>query len=103
MTVKAFISTPLETVYVEKIRSAGGKRVEVVYEPDLLPEQRYVADHKGVENFKRNDEQLRRWLKHLATADFLWDIPPLESLPSKDGSWAPKLKWVQTTSSGEAH
>ena len=100
MTVKAFISTPLETVYVEKIRSAGGKRVEVVYEPDLLPDQRYVADHKGAENFTRNDEQLRRWLKHLATADFLWDIPPLKSLPSNDGSWAPKLKWVQTTSSG---
>ncbi len=100
MTLKAFISTPLETLHVEKIRSLGGDRVEVVHEPDLLPDLRYVADHKGAENFKRTEEQLKRWLGHLATADFLWDIPPLESLPGKNVSWAPKLKWVQTTSSG---
>ena len=100
MTLKAFISTPLETLHVEKIRSLGGDRVEVVHEPDLLPDLRYVADHNGAENFKRTEEQLKRWLGHLATADFLWDIPPLGSLPGKNVSWAPKLKWVQTTSSG---
>ena len=36
----------------------------------------------------------------MAKADFLWDIPPLPMLPSRDLSCAPRLKWVQTTSSG---
>ena len=75
-------------------------RVEIVHEPDLLPPQRYIADHKGVEDYERTGAKRDRWLAHLAEADFLWDIPPLSMLPSRDLSWAPKLKWVQTTSSG---
>ncbi|MDG2405906.1 MAG: NAD(P)-dependent oxidoreductase, partial [Paracoccaceae bacterium] len=100
MSLQAFISTPLESALVEKIRNAARGRVKIVYDPELLPAQRYEADHKGVEGFERTDAGLKRWLKHLAEADFLWDIPPLSMLPSQDLAWAPNLKWVQTTSSG---
>mgnify|MGYP006204890213 CR=1 FL=1 len=100
MSLQAFISTPLEDALVARIRAAVRARVEIVHEPDLLPPQRYIADHKGVEGFERSDVDRERWLTHLAEADFLWDIPPLSMLPSRDLSWAPKLKWVQTTSSG---
>ena len=100
MSLKAFISTPLEDVQVARIRAASAGRVEIVHEPDLLPPQRYNADHKGVDGYTRTGVKLERWLAHLADADFLWDIPPLPMLPSRDLSWAPKLKWVQTTSSG---
>jgi phosphoglycerate dehydrogenase-like enzyme len=100
MSLQAFISTPLEEAQVARIRTAFSGRVDIVYEPDLLPPQRYIADHKGVDDYARTGDKRERWLTHLANADFLWDIPPLPMLPSRDLSWAPKLKWVQTTSSG---
>ena len=100
MSLQAFISTPLEDALVARIRTAFRGRVDIVYEPDLLPPQRYIADHKGEDGYKRTGAERDRWLAHLAEADFLWDIPPLSMLPSRDLSWAPKLKWVQTTSSG---
>ncbi|MEP3275589.1 MAG: D-2-hydroxyacid dehydrogenase [Stappiaceae bacterium] len=100
MTLQAFISTPLEQAQVDRIRAAFKGRVNVIHEPDLLPPQRYTADHKGEDGYKRTGAQNDRWLAHLAKADFLWDIPPLSMLPSHDLSWFPNLKWVQTTSSG---
>jgi len=97
---KAFISTPLEEEQVARIRAAAAGDVEVIHEPDLLPPTRYVADHKGVETWTRTPEQQQRFNARLAEADFLWDIPPLHMLPAQDMSFAPNLKWVQTTSSG---
>ena len=68
-----------------------------MFEPDLLPEPRYVADHDG----RRRDltpEQERRWLGHLAAADILFEFDWLahEALPEN----APKLRWIQGTSAG---
>jgi phosphoglycerate dehydrogenase-like enzyme len=97
---KVFISTPLESEIVARIQHAVVGRAEIVFEPELLPPVRYTADHKGVDRFVRQGPTLRRWEQCLAEADFLWDIPPLHMLPSNDLSWARKLKWVQTTSSG---
>ena len=97
---KAFISTPLEDDQVARIRDAAAGDVEVIFEPDLLPPTRYVADHKGQEGWTRTAEQAARFHARLAEADFLWDIPPLHMLPTQDMSFAPNLKWVQTTSSG---
>lgn len=99
-----FISTPLEEEHVERIRSVAGNRAVVHYEPDLLPPTRYISDHGGVEDFVRTPEQQERWRMRLAEAEFLWDVPPLRSLPDWSPetpmAWAPNLRWVQTTSSG---
>jgi phosphoglycerate dehydrogenase-like enzyme len=95
-----FITSPLEPEHVERIRAVAPGRVEVVYEPDLLPPTRYVADHKGREDFRRTPEQEARWRANLKRADALWDFP----VPPEDGTpvaeLLPRLKWVQTTSSG---
>jgi phosphoglycerate dehydrogenase-like enzyme len=88
-----FIATPLEDEHVQRIRAVAPDRLEVIAEPDLWPPQRYVADHKGVADFSRNSEQEARWRRHLARADILWDFAP-------DMALAPKVRWVQTTSSG---
>lgn len=92
-----FITTPLEAEQVARIRAVAPDRVEVVAEPDLWPPQRYVADHKGIDGFARNPAQEARWRQNLARADVLFDLPP-------DGkaaiALAPKVKWLQTTSSG---
>ncbi|HET7034687.1 MAG TPA: D-2-hydroxyacid dehydrogenase [Thermomicrobiaceae bacterium] len=98
---KLFISSPFEPEYVERIRQVAPERVEVVYEPDLLPATRYVADHDGVPEFTRTPEQEARYRKHLREADFLLDFP--KRLPS-DGTTMrdliPSARWVQTTSAG---
>lgn len=94
-----FITSPVELEHVERIRSIGGDAVTVVYEPDLMPPIRYVADHKGAEDFLRTDKQEKRWRAHLANAHVLWDFPAV----IRDGagnSLMPNLRWVQTTSSG---
>ncbi|MCZ6859730.1 MAG: D-2-hydroxyacid dehydrogenase [Alphaproteobacteria bacterium] len=100
MQPTVFIATPLEDDQVVRIFAAAEGRAIVVHEPDLLPPVRYVADHKGRADFVRTAEQQERWKARLAEADFLWDIPPLDGLPLLGRKWAPKLQWVQTTSSG---
>ncbi|MBL8691716.1 MAG: D-2-hydroxyacid dehydrogenase [Rhodospirillaceae bacterium] len=91
-----FIATPLEPEHVARIRSVAGDRAEVIAEPDLWPELRYVADHKGKDGFARSAEQEARWRKNLNRAEIIWDFPP----DAADLAHAPNLKWVQTTSSG---
>jgi len=95
-----FITSPLEAVHVARIRSAAPIDVDLIHEPDLLPQTRYVADHKGVSGFRRTDEQEGRWRSNLDRATILWDFPA-GNLQNNGGlSLAPNVKWVQTTSSG---
>jgi hypothetical protein len=56
-----FFASPLETSQVERIRAAVGDRVEIVHMPDLHPPLRYVADHNGREDFRRDAAQEARW------------------------------------------
>ena len=48
----------------------------------------------------RTPEQARRWRAHLARATILWDFP--SGPPANGGglALAPRVRWVQTTSSG---
>jgi len=95
-----FVSTPLESEYVERIRNVDHNRLEVICDPELWPPTRYIADHKGPEDFRRSSELDERWKQNLARADILFDFPP----KSPDGTigmvYAPNVKWVQSTSSG---
>jgi phosphoglycerate dehydrogenase-like enzyme len=95
-----FISTPLESEHVEKIRSVAPDRVRVIYEPDLFPPTRYVADHHGKAGHVRTPEQERRWRENIAKADIFWDFPPKGPDGSGGIDLAQNVKWVQTTSSG---
>jgi glyoxylate/hydroxypyruvate reductase len=95
--LNVLIASPLEPALVERIAALAPERVRVVFEPDLLPEPRYVADHNG----HRPDltpAQKERWLDHLRAADILFDFDWLapEALPAN----APSLRWIQATSAG---
>ena len=92
---RIFIATPLAAANVETIRAVDPARVEVIYEPDLLPPIRYVGDHGGAP-FARNKDQERRWREALSSADILWDLPRT----ADDMAAASRLKWIQTTSTG---
>jgi phosphoglycerate dehydrogenase-like enzyme len=98
--LSVFIASPLEEEHVARIRTVAPDKVDVVYQPDLLPPTRYIADHAGIAGFKRSAEQEARWRRHVAEADILWDFPSDSPDGTSGLAHAPKVKWIQATSSG---
>ena len=94
--VRIVIASYLEPHHVDRIRAVN-PRLEVVYEPHLLPRPRYAADHVG-QTLQRPEEDERRWVSLLAEAEvqFDFDRTHLEDLPER----APSLSWIQATSAG---
>ena len=90
------IACPLEPEHVERIRALD-PRIKLLFEPDLLPRPRFVADHTGPPT-KRTPEQEARFLELLGQAEVLFDFDRahLRDLPAV----APRVRWVQSTSSG---
>jgi glyoxylate/hydroxypyruvate reductase len=95
--VTIVIASPLETSLVELLRAGVGSSARVIYEPSLLPVPRYVGDHVGVPRALDHADQAR-WLSLLAQADILLDFDWLA--PAELPRNAPRLCWVQATSSG---
>jgi hypothetical protein len=98
--VRVVIAGPLQAELVEPMRAVD-PRVEVEYEPDLLPAPRYPNDHAGAADFHRAPDDERRWWKMIGAAEVLFGIPG----DSGDGlaeavRVAPGLRWVQATSAG---
>ncbi len=87
------IASPLESEHVARIRAVD-PGLTVLYEPDLLPRTRYVADHKG-HPLTRTAAGQARWDAMLAEADILWDLPS-----PGDMAQLARLRWIQTTSTG---
>jgi glyoxylate/hydroxypyruvate reductase A len=95
--LKIVIGSPLEPVHVDRIAAAGGDRVEVVFEPQLLPVPRYEGDHHGTPRDLGPDD-VARWRSLVAEADVMFDFDWLD--PATVGERAPRLRWVQATSAG---
>jgi phosphoglycerate dehydrogenase-like enzyme len=95
--VPVLIASWLDSRHAERIAAAEPDRIELIYEPELLPTTRYEADHHGPQR-TLTDGQRRRWQEHLGRAEisfeFDWERPG-ELLKR-----APRLRWVQSTSSG---
>jgi phosphoglycerate dehydrogenase-like enzyme len=91
------VASPLEDEHVARIRAYDPDRIEVLHEPDLLPTPRYVADHNGVPK-DLTSEQRQRWADGLRRADILFDFDRTD--PANLPKNAPRLRWVQATSSG---
>jgi phosphoglycerate dehydrogenase-like enzyme len=68
------IAVPLEAEFVDRIRAVDPS-VTVLYEPDLLPPERFPADHAGDPNFRRTPEQEERYWEMLGKADVLYGFP----------------------------
>jgi len=94
--ITVLISSFIEEEHISRIAEID-PRIRVIYEPDLLRPPRYAADHKG-EPRERTPAEEARWREHLAEADILFDFDQthLEDLPDL----APKVRWIQSTSSG---
>ena len=90
------IASHLEKELVQRI-AAVDERLEVLWAPELLPVPQYRADHTGVPR-DLAPADLDRWRSLLGRADVSFDFDwwrPAD-LPRN----APRLKWVQATSSG---
>lgn len=98
--IAVFISSYLEPEYVEQIRAVDPVRLDVIYEPDLFPPRRYVADHHAPPGFHLSLDQQQRYLEHVRGAEVMWDFPELVPKGTSVLELAPRLRWVQTTSAG---
>ncbi len=94
------IATPVEPELVDRLRNVDD-RLEVRFEPDLLPPPRFPSDHRGALDFQRSPHQEERFSRLVAGAEVLYGIPA----DTADGlAWAvrvaPGLRFVQATAAG---
>lgn len=94
--VTVLIASYLEPEHVVRIGQVD-PRVDVIYEPDLLPKPRYAADHHGVPGARSAQEEAR-WRSLLAEADILFDFDYTNDRDLPD--LAPRVRWVQSSSAG---
>lgn len=96
MSPVVVIASYLEPELVERIRRVDD-RLEVLYEPSLLPAPQFPADHRGAP-LTRSSTDEARWRTLLARADILFDFDRSHGvdLPFV----APHVRWIQATSSG---
>ena len=94
--IRVLIASTLEAEFAEQIARVDD-RIEVLYEPDLLPVARYVADHHGPKR-ELSAEQMDRWRSLLASADVSFDFDWWA--PADMPANCPHLRWVQASSSG---
>lgn len=98
--VRVGIATPLEGDLVERLRRVDD-RLEIRWEPDLLPPPRYPGDHRGIASFHRDTEQEYRWRTLISEAEILFGIPGASPEGLADAVRIGRsLRWVQATAAG---
>ncbi len=93
------IAVPLEAEHVEAIRNAN-PTVTVLYEPELLPPERFPADHSGDPAFTRTPEQETRYWDMLRSADVLYGFPNENPAGLAAIASSEKLQWIQAMAAG---
>ncbi len=94
--VNVLIASPLEAEHVNRI-AAADRRLNLLYEPDLLPVPRYPCDHSGTAR-SLGPPDLARWAGLRAAADVSFDFD--WQAPGQIAVNCPRLRWIQGTSAG---
>jgi phosphoglycerate dehydrogenase-like enzyme len=98
--VPVVIATPVEAELVERLRAVD-ERLDVRFEPDLLPPPRWPCDHVGDPGWARSPEQEERFAALVAGAEVLFGFPRED--PAQI-AWAvrtaPGLRYVQAVFAG---
>lgn len=94
------IAVPLPADIVAWMRDAD-PRLTVLYEPDVLPPQRFASDHSGDPDFTLSPDGERRLRAMLAKAD-AWFGYPFNNLRTVTDymSTSPNLRWIQGLAAG---
>ncbi|HET7127833.1 MAG TPA: D-2-hydroxyacid dehydrogenase [Gaiellaceae bacterium] len=97
---RVVIATPIEPELVARLRAVD-ERLEIVFEPELLPPPRWPSDHVGDPSFERTQAQQERFEELLAEAEIVLGYPREDPalIPWLVRS-APRLRWVQATYAG---
>lgn len=103
-TLHVLVAVPLgcdPTPAVEAAVAGSGREVVVHHRPDLQPEQRFVADHKGDPRWRRTPEQEAEWRDLLGGAHALLGLPgdSGQGLREALDAGAP-VRWAQATAAG---
>jgi glyoxylate/hydroxypyruvate reductase len=93
--ISVLVCSFLEKEQVARIAAHPG--VEVSYRPDLLPQPRYPCDHHGPAP-ALTDAERAEWAGLLRQADVCFDFDWEE--PAEMPARAPRVRWLQATSSG---
>lgn len=94
--LNVLIASPLEAEHASRI-AAGDSRVNLLYEPDLLPVPRYRCDHTGTPR-NLDPAALERWARLRRCADVSFDFD--WQAPGQIPANCPRLRWIQGTSAG---
>jgi len=90
------IASPLEPAFIDQIRGID-PRIEVLHDPELLPQPRYVSDHTGAPTTRTPDQEAR-FLDMMRRAEVMFDF---DRAHLRDlAAVAPRLRWLQATSAG---
>ena len=96
--VRVLIASALELPLIDRIRAVD-PRLEVVYRADLVGQPRYPGDHTAP--VTRTPAQAAEWAALVAEAEVMLDI---DRGSNRDlARQAPRLRWVQLSSSGVGH
>lgn len=97
---RVVIATPIEPELVDRLRTVD-KRLDIAFEPDLLPPPRWPSDHIGNPSFERTPDQEQQFTELLADAEIVLGYPREDPAQIP---WlvraAPQLRWVQATFAG---
>lgn len=94
------IAVPLEAELVETIRAID-PQATVLYEPDLLPPERFPADHSGDPGFQRSPEAEERYWRLVNSADVLYGFPNESPAGfARVVAENPRLRWVHAMAAG---
>ncbi len=93
------IAVPLEAELVQAIRAAN-PAVTVLYESELLPPERFPADHGGDPSFQRTPEKEARYWEMLRNADILYGFPNESPAGLASIASSGKLQWIQAMTAG---
>ncbi|NUP75126.1 MAG: D-2-hydroxyacid dehydrogenase [Sinomonas sp.] len=94
------IAVTLEAELVDAIRAVD-PAITVLYEPDLLPPERFPADHTGDPAFVRTTEDEERYWKLVNSADVLYGFPNESAAGfARVVAENPRLRWVHAMAAG---
>jgi phosphoglycerate dehydrogenase-like enzyme len=94
------IAVPLEAEQVERIRAVDPS-VTVLYEPELLPPERYPADHGGDPGFRRTAAEEERYWEILNQAQVLYGFPNENAAGlARIAASNPHLQWIHAMTAG---
>lgn len=94
------IAVPLEAELVDRIRAVDPS-ITVLHDPELLPPERFPADHSGDPAFQRTAEQEERYWAMLNSAQILYGFPNESPAGlARIAKSNPHLQWIHAMAAG---